>query len=212
LSFNQDIKAITPRNGTLHSQYLFWVLKGCAAKILRLGVKKRCNRSQPSNGFLEGLRFSLPPLAEQQRIVWLLNRAAEIRHRADTARAKARAIIPALVLDTFGDPASNPKGWPVISMAEAISFGPQNGLYKPATDYGPGVRILRIDSFDDGTIAQQGALKRLRIDETTLAKFKLEEEDIVVNRVNSPPQLGKSVVIQTRRASCIREQHDATAP
>ncbi len=46
----------------------------------------------------------------------LLDRAADIRRRADTARAKARAIIPALFLDTFGDPATNPKGWETVSL------------------------------------------------------------------------------------------------
>jgi len=137
----------------------------------------------------------IPPLEEQRRIVRLLDRAAEIRRRADAARAKARAIIPALFLDTFGDPATNPKGWPMLTLGEAISSGPQNGLYKPAADYGGGVRILRIDSFDDGTIADQGALKRLRLDPATVNKFQLAEGDIVVNRVNSPPQLGKSVLV-----------------
>ena len=48
-------------------------------------------------------------LNEQRRIVELLDRAAEIRRRADAARTKARALIPALFLDTFGDPATNPK-------------------------------------------------------------------------------------------------------
>ncbi len=63
----------------------------------------------------------LPPLDEQRRIVGLLDRAAEIRRRADAARAKARAIIPALFLDTFGDPATNPKGWPVVELGDVIT-------------------------------------------------------------------------------------------
>ena len=56
----------------------------------------------------------------------LLDRAAEIRRRADAARAKARAIIPALFLDTFGDPATNPKGWPTNYFGgalESLDFG-----------------------------------------------------------------------------------------
>ena len=57
---------------------------------------------------LLSIPFHLPPLGEQRRIVGLLDRAAEIRRRADVARAEARAIIPALFLDTFGDPATNP--------------------------------------------------------------------------------------------------------
>ncbi len=63
----------------------------------------------------------VPPLHEQRRIVGLLDRAAEIRRRADAARAKARAIIPALFLDTFGDPATNPKGWPVVELGDVIT-------------------------------------------------------------------------------------------
>lgn len=70
----------------------------------------------------------LPPLDEQRRIVGLLDRAAEIRRRADATRAKARAIIPALFLDTFGDPATNPKGWPVRPLSELADIG--SGLTK----------------------------------------------------------------------------------
>jgi len=64
-----------------------------------------------SRGFTEKVRFPLPPLDEQRRIVARLDRAAEIRRSVDAARAKARAVVPALFLDTFGDSASNPKGW-----------------------------------------------------------------------------------------------------
>jgi len=70
----------------------------------------------------------LPPLEEQRRIAGLLDRAAEIRRRADAARAKARAIIPTLFLDMFGDPATNPKGWPVEPLADLADIG--SGLTK----------------------------------------------------------------------------------
>ena len=144
---------------------------------------------------IKARHVSLPPLDEQRRIVGLLDRAAEIRRRADAARVKARAIIPALFLDTFGDPATNPKGWRALNLGDALLSGPQNGLYRPASDYGEGTRILRIDSFDDGSVSDQHSLKRLRIDAASVEKFRLREGEIVVNRVNSPPQLGKSVLI-----------------
>jgi type I restriction enzyme S subunit len=77
---------------------------------------------------LEGYRIPLPPLDEQRRIVGLLDRAAEIRRRADAARTKARAIIPALFLDTFGDPATNPKGWPVVTLGDLHGMELRNGI------------------------------------------------------------------------------------
>jgi type I restriction enzyme, S subunit len=54
---------------------------------------------------------------------------------------------------------------------------------------------LRIDSFDDGKISNQGSLRRLRIDADSVQQFGLHQGDIVINRVNSPPQLGKSVLV-----------------
>ena len=65
---------------------------------------------------LMAMPIPLPPLDEQGRIVGLLDRAAEIRRRADAARAKARAIIPALFLNTFGDPATNPSRWSTVKL------------------------------------------------------------------------------------------------
>ncbi|HZR89958.1 MAG TPA: restriction endonuclease subunit S [Bradyrhizobium sp.] len=164
--------------------------EACKANFTGSAGQQRVPRS-----YLERVLLPLPPLEEQRRIAGLLDRAAEIRRRADAARAKARAIIPALFLDMFGDPATNPKRWRALSFGDALLSGPQNGLYRPASDYGDGTRILRIDSFDDGSISDQRNLKRLRIDAANREKFGLHEGDIVVNRVNSPPQLGKAVLI-----------------
>jgi type I restriction enzyme S subunit len=131
VSFNQDIKAITPKNGSLLPAFLFWMLKGQEDQILRVGVKKGATVHSLANGFLEALRFPLPPIDEQQRIVGLLNRAAEIRRRAAAARAKARAIIPALFLATFGDPATNPKGWPVKTLGDLGELDRGRSRHRP---------------------------------------------------------------------------------
>jgi type I restriction enzyme, S subunit len=100
-----------------------------------------------------------------------------------------------LFLSTFDDPVENPRGWTMASLGELIAEGPQNGLYRPAADYGEGTRILRIDSFDGGVIHDIGGLRRLRIDEAAIQQYALRPGDIVINRVNSPPQLGKSVLV-----------------
>ena len=83
----------------------------CKAHFSGSAGQRRVPRS-----YLEKVLFPLPPLEEQRRVVGLLDRAAEIRRRAEAARAKARTIIPALFLDTFGDPATNPKGWPTARL------------------------------------------------------------------------------------------------
>ena len=60
---------------------------------------------------LEDFDIWVPPLPEQRRIVDLLSRADGIVRLRREAEKKAAELIPALFLDMFGDPATNPKGW-----------------------------------------------------------------------------------------------------
>jgi len=146
-------------------------------------------------GVLLGLKVPHPSPADQRRIVDILDRAANIRRLRWQAQEVARQIIPALFVKMFGDPATNPMGWPVRCLGDLIADGPQNGLYRPASDYGSGTRILRIDSFYDGCVSCLEDLRRLRIDAGTQARYSLRPRDIVINRVNSRPYLGKSAIV-----------------
>jgi type I restriction enzyme S subunit len=87
---------------------------------------------------VEALPIPLRPLQEQRRVVDLLSRAESIVRMRREAEQKAKEIIPALFLDMFGDPATNPKSWEVTTLGEIIADGPQNGLYKHADTYGSG--------------------------------------------------------------------------
>ncbi len=103
----------------IYPEFLAYWLEWSRDRLIELAsgaTFKEINKST-----LKKLPIPLPPLEEQRRIVGLLDRAAEIRRRADAARARARAIIPALFLDTFGDPATNPKAWPVVELGDVIA-------------------------------------------------------------------------------------------
>jgi type I restriction enzyme S subunit len=201
VSFNQDIKAITPKNISLLPAFLFWMLKGQEAQILRIGVKKGATVHSLANSFLESLRFPLPPLDEQRRIVGLLDRAAEIRRRADAARAKARAIIPALFLDTFGDPATNPKGWPVVTVGDAgeVKLGRQRApKYQSGKFTRPYVRVAnvfenRIDVSD---------LLSMDFDERDFATYLLSYGDILLNEGQSIELVGRPAMWRDEVRDC----------
>jgi type I restriction enzyme S subunit len=63
----------------------------------------------------------VPPLHEQRRIVDLLSRAEGIVRLRREAQKKAAEIIPALFLDMFGDPATNPKGWVETTLGNVVN-------------------------------------------------------------------------------------------
>ncbi len=60
----------------------------------------------------------LPPLSEQRRIVEILDQADALRKKRAEADAKAARILPALFYKMFGDPATNPKGWPTKRLGD----------------------------------------------------------------------------------------------
>lgn len=62
-------------------------------------------------GDFESTLMLMPELAEQHRIVGILSRAEGIVRLRREAQKKAAEIIPALFLDMFGDPTTNPNGW-----------------------------------------------------------------------------------------------------
>jgi type I restriction enzyme, S subunit len=126
-SFGAFCAAVRAEKSRADAGYIAHVLETPAFRAFA-GAALGNNIKNLNKSALEGYRLPFPPLDEQQRIVALLDRAAEIRRRADAARAKARAIIPALFLDTFGDPATNPKGWPVVTVGDLPGVELRNGI------------------------------------------------------------------------------------
>ena len=94
---------------------------------------------------------------------------------------------------------TNTHNLPKVILGSVLTIEPQNGLYKPQSDYvsdGIGVPILRIDSFYEGKVSNLSSLKRLICSEIELKRYSLYENDIVINRVNSIEYLGKCGLIQ----------------
>jgi type I restriction enzyme M protein len=69
LTFNQDITAIVTTDNHVLPEYLFHLLKGMEADVVRSGVKKGGTVHSLRSRFLHELAIPLPPLNEQKRIV-----------------------------------------------------------------------------------------------------------------------------------------------
>ena len=64
------------------------------------------------------LWLSLPSLLEQRRIGAILDKADALRAKRRAALAQLDILTQSIFLDMFGDPAANPKGWPVVTIAD----------------------------------------------------------------------------------------------
>lgn len=167
-----------------------------------------------------GLGFPLPPLPEQQRIVeqieGLFSKLDEVKEKIecllDSKKVRCNSVLNKAFtgkLTAKWRENNNIKfeTWEYINFEKIIVEGPQNGMYKPKTSYGSGTKILRIDCFYDGKLEPWEKLKRLEITDEEKHTYLLSVNDIVVNRVNSMPYLGKSALIRKLPEQCVFESN-----
>ncbi len=179
-------------NGRLYMPYLYLFMEVYVDELRRQaigGVIKYIKLGNLTEALIE-----LPSLVEQKNIVNILFNAKAILDQRQEQISKLDELIKARFVEMFGDPYINNFNWPKMKIAQAVKVEPQNGMYKPQSDYvadGTGVPILRIDGFYDGEVTNWTTLKRLNCSVDDLDKYLLVEDDIVINRVNSIEYLGK---------------------
>jgi type I restriction enzyme S subunit len=108
--------------------------------------------------------------------------------------------------DTDGLP-EVPKGWCWAMVGNLVSDGPTNGLYLPKERYGHGVPILRIDDFQNDSSRSFDQLRLISATAEEIERYSLQENDLVVNRVNSLTHLGKCMVVSSRNLPALFESN-----
>ena len=128
------------------------------------------------------LSIPLPPIKEQKCIAAILDKADAIRRKRQQAIDLTDQLLRSVFLDMFGDPVTNPKGWPEDRLINLISSKLQNGAYYPKEEYSDdGVEMVHMsDVFYD--VIQRGSLKRVLATENDIEKYKLSSEDLLISR------------------------------
>lgn len=151
------------------------------------------------NEHIENLEICLPKIEEQQYIAAVLDKVTDLIAQRRAQLDKLDLLVKSRFVEMFGDLMLNSHHLPAVPLGSILTVEPQNGLYKPQSDYvsdGQGIPILRIDSFYGGKVSNLQSLKRLICSDAELKKYSLHENDIVINRVNSIEYLGKCGLIQ----------------
>ncbi|MHC5861723.1 restriction endonuclease subunit S [Nostoc sp.] len=114
---NQAIAGVTPRNpNLLESNYLRYFLDNIANSLERSA--RGVAQLNINSTILKALPIPLPPLEEQRRIAEVLDCAEELRSKRREAIAQLDTLTQAIFLEMFGDPVTNPKGWPSKALTD----------------------------------------------------------------------------------------------
>jgi restriction endonuclease S subunit len=107
---------LLPRKDKVRARFLwylvndehFWIKGGTAQPFVKIGDS--LNKVVP-----------LPPLTEQDWIVQTLDEADAIRSLRAQADARAALLLPSIYHMEFGDPLTNPRGWPLRRLVDICS-------------------------------------------------------------------------------------------
>lgn len=114
---NQAIAGITPRDPSiLTPAYLRRYLDSVVSTLERRA--RGVAQVNINSGILRGLPVPVPPLPEQRRIAEILDKADALRAKRRAALAQLDTLTQSIFLDMFGDPATNPKGFPIAQMGD----------------------------------------------------------------------------------------------
>jgi type I restriction enzyme S subunit len=225
---NQHIFKVVPK-ADCDKKYLFYCLDKLVTELY--AKAHGSGMVHVTKGKFEATDIFLPPLSEQHRIVSkleeLLSELEKGKEQLCTALDQLKVYRQAVLKYAFEgnltaeyrrqntgdrrkqetDNGELPKGWKWVKFGDVFNGTPQNGIYKPASKYGKGIRIIRIDGFYNGCVLDNYEYKRLELSVVEKAKYKLGINDLLINRVNSIPYLGKCGLVKSLPESTVFESN-----
>lgn len=181
-----------PKEGLLPSYLKYFLLSG-EFNIRKNSLCNGATQRAINDTNLRKIKILLPPLAEQKRIINILEKADTLRKKRREVNGLSNKIIQSIFLEMFGDPAHNPKKWKIYSLGEYIATLTDyhaNGSYKilrkhvrmtDKQEYAIMVRStdLENNNFEaDNKYITKGAYD-------FLTKTKLFGGEILVNKIGS---------------------------
>jgi type I restriction enzyme S subunit len=196
---NQAVCHIVPDPAVADTPYVFHALSSLVPTIVGMGV----GGAQPNinQGIVKGLKVRLPPLPEQRRIAAILDKADALRTKRREALAQLDRLAQSIFVEMFGDPVTNPKGWPVSSLSAICSSAGEYGAGLPSRDYDPSLpRYVRITDINeqgdlsDNPVSPSGA-------SSDWARYELRVGDVLFAR--SGATVGKTFIYKEADGPCV---------
>ncbi len=184
---------VRPDENRVLSSYLnYWLRSESSKKAIKFLVKGI--HLYPKD--VETLELPLPPLNDQRLIVDLLSRAEGIVRLRREAQKKADAIIPALFIEMFGDPATNPKGLVMRRVADFVSRFEGGKNLQAGSEGNTAFRILKVSAVTSGKYIE-GESKPTPDSYTPPFNHIVRAGDMLFSRANTEELVGATAIVET---------------
>lgn len=170
-------------------------------------VSRGGNQKFVSLTVLRDMKIPLPPLSEQKRIAGILDKADAVRRKRQQAIGLTEQFLRSTFLDMFGDPVTNPKGWPVASLGKLADV--RSGVTKGKKFNGnPTVHVpyMRVANVQDGHLVLD-EIKKIEVLTTDADSFLLQDGDVLLTEGGDFDKLGRGTVWRNEIERCIHQNH-----
>jgi type I restriction enzyme, S subunit len=148
-----------------------------------------------------------PPLAEQDRIVKLLDEADEMRKLRAQADRRSTDLRPAIFHEMFGDPAVNPRRWKLTAISDIAEV--QGGVQlTPVRDaYALKRPYLRVANVQRGFLVLD-EIKEIGLLDAEYERTKLMKGDLLLVEGNGNPlEVGRAAIWDGSVEGCVHQNH-----
>lgn len=177
------------------------------------GVGGSLLRARPK--YVAKIHVPLPPLREQRRIADILDKADALRAKRRAALKKLDQLTQSIFLDMFGDPAINPKAWPVKALgdlASKFSDGPFGSNLKSEHYTDSGIRVVRLQNIGVGEFIDDDAAYISDDHFARLKKHECRPGDVLVGTLGDPNLRAciqpKWLTVALNKADCVQIRPD----
>ncbi|TAK35888.1 MAG: restriction endonuclease subunit S [Chloroflexota bacterium] len=212
------------RGKRIHPEYLRHVLVGNPFHTQFMstvsGVGGSLLRARPAH--VAKIKVPLPPLPEQRRIAEVLDHAEALRAKRRAALGQLDTLNQSVFLEMFGDPATNPKGWPrktIGEIASKFSDGPFGSNLKSSHYTETGVRVVRLQNIGVGEFVEDNKAYISEQRFAALNKHECRPGDVLVGTLGDPNLraciLPEWLPVALNKADCVQLRPDkriANAP
>ena len=192
--FHYHIWRVLPGN-ELDKGFAFHLLQSITERIK--SVSHGVAMLHMTKAGMEAWEVALPPLTEQRRIADVLDRAEALRAKRREALATLGALAQVIFIHLFGDPASNPKGWPIRTIRELLTSASYGTSEKSgAAGEFP---VLRMNNITRTGGMDLSDLKFMDLPPAQHDRYLVQRGDVLFNRTNSADLVGKTAIVRETR-------------
>ncbi|MEW6185465.1 MAG: restriction endonuclease subunit S, partial [Thermodesulfobacteriota bacterium] len=185
---DNNIMGLIPRPYIDQWYLYYWIQQFDLRNVTNIGPVPSMRKTE-----VERVLIPFPSLSEQRRIVEILDQADALRKKRTEADVKAARILPTLFYRMFGDPVTNPKGWPVkrLGDSQVASINPRFYGEKVSAD----IEFSFVSMADVDETWGRIVGKQSRIYSDVMRGFtSFQNDDVIFAKITPCMQNGKAAI------------------